>query len=171
MVDLVIEFTKDLTDWQAYVEHLTRVKMLSSATNQGEPKENCFYLGIAIADQVIGHLTFRQQPLVVPCSSLTDGHEMVMTDRYETPLDEIFVQSFAVEAGYRRQGYGRALQQRALRKAHELGCYQMRSWSSADKRENYALKIDLGFAVQPALYPMPGGTPISGVYFVKRIET
>ena len=165
---LVTEFTRDLPAWQAFVDHLSRVNMLSSATDQGEPKDCSFYLGAADAGAVIGHLSLRRQPLVIPASSLTRGLEMALMDDGGTAIDEVFVLSFAVEPRYRRRGFGRALQLRALAKATELGCFQMRSWSSADKRENYALKISLGFSIVPALYPMPGGTHLSGVYFVKQ---
>lgn len=166
----VIEFTREHPGWQAYLDHLARVKMLSSLTAEGEPHGDGFYLGVMAAEQVVGHLAFRRQTLSVPASELTHGQEMALTDGQGAPLFEAFVQSFAVEAAHRRQGVGRALQERALGKARELGCYQLRSWSSAGKHENYALKLSLGFAALPALYPLPGGAPISGVYFVRRID-
>ncbi len=163
----VTEFLPAQADWQAYLDHLGRVKMLASATDHGEPKADCRYLGISVEAVVIGHLSLRRQPISVPVSSLNQA-ELLLLDNVGEPLYEAFVQSFAVEPDYRRQGFGRALQIAALHKTRDLGCYQLRSWSSADKRENYALKICLGFAIQPALYPLPGGAPISGVYFVKR---
>jgi GNAT superfamily N-acetyltransferase len=42
-------------------------------------------------------------------------------------LRETFVATFAVDAAYRRHGYGRALQTAALKMTRALGCYQMRS--------------------------------------------
>ena len=167
MLTDVTEFLPAQAAWQAYLDHLERVKMLASATDHGEPKADCFYLGVSVEAMVIGHLSLRRQPISVPVSSLNQA-ELRLLDSADEPLNEAFVQSFAVEPDYRWRGYGRALQQTALLKTRELGCYQLRSWSSADKRENYALKISLGFAILPALYPLPGGAPISGVYFVKR---
>ncbi|MCZ2094717.1 MAG: GNAT family N-acetyltransferase [Anaerolineae bacterium] len=167
MLTDVTEFLSVQAGWRAYLDHLERAKMLTSATDRGEPKADCAYLGVTVEMAVVGHLSLRRQPICVPVSSL-NAAELHVMDRTGTLLYEAFVQSFAVEPGYRRQGYGRALQQAALLKASKWDCYQLRSWSSADKRENYALKISLGFAIQPALYPMPGGAPISGVYFVKR---
>lgn len=164
------EFVSTGKDWQSFTRHLASVKMLNHATHNGEPKPDCFYLGIAVAEAVIGHISFRKQPLIIPASHLCGSEEHLLTRHDGATLYEAFVQTFAVEEAHRRSGYGRVLQEAALQKAGELGCYQMRSWSSADKDANYALKISLGFAVSPALYPMPGGAPISGVYFVKRIE-
>ncbi len=165
----VREFFAQQAEWQAYLTHLSAVNMLHSATHHGEPKENCFYLGVVLDDAVIGHISIRKQALVVPSSTLNAHHEVMLRGADGTGLHEAFVMSFAVEVAQRRLGYGRALQEAAVEKARALGCYQMRSWSSADRTENYALKLSMGFAVVPALYPVPGGTPISGVYFVKRI--
>ncbi len=164
------EFVSTEKDWQSFTRHLASVKMLSHATRNGEPKPDCFYLGITVAEAVVGHISFRKQPLMIPASYLCGNEEHPLTRQDGDTLYEAFVQTFAVDEAYRRSGYGRILQEAALQKAGELGCYQMRSWSSADREANYALKISLGFAVLPALYPMPGGAPISGVYFVKRIE-
>jgi GNAT superfamily N-acetyltransferase len=164
------EFEATERGWEAYTRHLANVKMLKHATQDGEPKPGCYYLGIAVGKAVVGHITIRKQPLIVPASHLSNNEGLLLTGQDGTPLYEVFVQTFAVEEAHRRSGYGRALQEAALEKAGALGCYQMRSWSSADKAANYALKISMGFAILPALYPMPGGAPLSGVYFVKRIE-
>ncbi|MCB9449879.1 MAG: GNAT family N-acetyltransferase [Anaerolineaceae bacterium] len=164
------EFGAPETDWSLLIQHLKNVKMLNHATINGQPKPNCYYLGIIINRAVIGHIAIKRQPIHVPASHISGHEERSLAGPDGNALYEAFVQTFAVEEGYRRTGYGRALQEAALQKAQELGCYQMRSWSSADKLGNYALKIRLGFSIIPALYPMPGGEPISGVYFVKRIE-
>lgn len=164
------EFVSTEKDWQSFTRHLASAKMLNHATYNGEPKPDCFYLGITVAEVVVGHISIKKQPLIIPASSLCGNQERSLTGQDGDTLYEAFVQTFAVEEAHRRRGYGRALQEAALQKARGLGCYQIRSWSSADKEANYALKISLGFAALPALYPMPGGAPISGVYFVKRIE-
>lgn len=164
----VVTLTGAMPAWQAYVEHLARVQMLPAAPEQ-RPQAECCYLGVLVGAQVVGHLAIRRQALAVPASRLTNGQEHLLNDAQGQPLYEAFVQTFGVEAAYRRQGYGRALQLRGLEQARAWGCWQMRSWSSADKAANYALKISLGYVIQPALYPLPGGAPISGVYFIKSL--
>lgn len=56
-----------------------------------------------------------------------------------------------------------------LRLTKDLGAYQMCSWSSLDRQVNYALKLNLGFAVCPAVYETDSGLKVSGVYFVKTV--
>jgi GNAT superfamily N-acetyltransferase len=165
---VIVEYTLDHPDWSVLIDHLTRTNMLHHATTSGEAKTDCAYLGLSISGALVGHIVIRKQPLCVPASPLCDNSEVHLSNS-AGPLFETFVQTFAVEEAHQGRGYGRALQEAAVQKSRELGCYQMRSWSSVDRRENYALKISLGFAIQPALYPMPGGAPISGVYFVKRL--
>jgi len=168
-VDTVSHYTANDAQWPAYLDHLRRVKMFSSALKDGQPKPDCTYLGVTNGADVIGHIAIRRQPLIIPASDLTSGDELPLTLDGEL-LYEAFVQSFAVEEDYQRRGYGRALQQHAMTVAQGQGCYQLRSWSSADKDANYALKLSLGFAVHPALYPLPGGRPLSGVYFIRRLH-
>lgn len=156
-------------NWPEFIHHLERVEMTRHALRHGGPKADCHYIGVIVADRVIGHISVKEQPLVVESSGLTDDHSLPLLDADDEPLTEIFVQTFAVEEAFRRQGHGRILQSAALQLGYEHGCYQMRSWSSADRPANYALKIGMGFAIVPALYPTPGGAPISGAYFVKRI--
>jgi GNAT superfamily N-acetyltransferase len=162
-------FGPDHPGWQAYADHLTRVNMIQHATLKGEPKPDGIYLGLSVEGAIVGHISLVKQPLVVPASYLCEDRALYLTDAASTPLYETFVQTFSVEAAHCRKGYGRALQEAAIEKSQEAGCYQMRSWSSADRRENYALKISLGFAMHPALYPMPGSAPLSGIYFIKRL--
>ena len=66
-------------------------------------------------------------------------------------LDEAKIKSFAVLKPFRRQGIGRALQQSAIQRAQDEGCYQIRSYSSNEPghRANYQLKLSMGFAAQP----------------------
>ena len=165
----VIDIDPTREHWQTYLDHLKRVKMLTHATEDGDPKPDGFYFGILTENECVGHISIRKQPLTVPASHLTEDKELPLSDSQCVPLVETFVNTFAVEKAYQRRGYGRALQEAALKKTRELGCYQMRSWSSADKSANYALKLSMGFAVHPALYPLPGGKPLSGVYFTKVI--
>lgn len=168
MQPVITEYTSDHPDWSALLDHLSRTNMLRHATAGGAATADCVYLGLSVDGSLVGHIVIRKQPLCVPASPLCDNSELHLSNG-TGPLFETFVQTFAVEEAYQRLGYGRALQEAAVHKSRELGCYQMRSWSSVDRHVNYALKISLGFAIQPALYPMPGGAPISGVYFIKRL--
>lgn len=156
----------DITE--AYVQHLKRVKMARHCLVNDAPKPDSHYFGVMVNERVVGHIALRLQPLLVPASKSTEGESVHLT-RDGVPLMETFVQTFAVEEDFRRRGYGRCLQEAAIQKTRELGCYQMRSWSSGDRLANYALKLSLGFAVLPASYPVPGGETISGVYFVMRV--
>ncbi|MFW5691471.1 MAG: GNAT family N-acetyltransferase [Chloroflexota bacterium] len=156
--------------WPKLLDHLNTMKMRGAATENGAPKPDCIYLGVLVEDVVVGHITVRLQALTVPASHLSDEQPILLTRGDGQTLFEAYVQTFAVYPAFRRQGYGRALQEAAMAHAREQGCYQMRSWSSADRTANYMLKLALGFSVVPALYPTPGGAPISGVYFVKRLD-
>ena len=105
----------------------------------------------------------------MPATEWSGGEARSLTFGDGEPLYEMFVQTFAVEAAFRRRGHGRALQQAALALTAERGCHQMRSWSSLDKPEKYALKLALGFAVHPAISEAGNGQQISGVYFIKTV--
>jgi GNAT superfamily N-acetyltransferase len=109
------------------------------------------------------------QVITIPGTEWSGGVDTPLTALDGRPLRELFVQTFAVDDAFRRQGCGRALQVAALELARTLGCYQMRSWSSLDKTANYALKLSLGFTAHPAIYEATGGQKISGVYFMKTV--
>jgi GNAT superfamily N-acetyltransferase len=65
-------------------------------------------------------------------------------------LLESYVDAFGVLPAIRRSGIGRALQDRAIQLARELGCYQIRSRSPTAAQENYALKLKMGYAIHPS---------------------
>lgn len=155
-------------DWALFVRHLKQVKMARHCLVNDEPRPDTHYFGMMVKERVVGHIAIRVQPLLVPASKSTDDAPLQLT-RDDAPLMETFVQTFAVEESFQRRGYGRALQEAAIQATRELGCYQMRSWSSGDRQANYALKLSMGFGVLPASYPVPGGETISGVYFVMRV--
>ena len=56
-----------------------------------------------------------------------------------------------------------------LKKAAELGAFQVRSRSELSKIENYAIKIKLGFACHPDLRTFRNGSTEEGVYWIKRV--
>lgn len=109
-------------------------------------------------DTIAGFLKFVEQPIGPP-----DGRPPVL--RAGVPLTEAKITAFGVRLEFRRLGIGRALQEAALRRAAEVGCFQARSHSSFGNQANYALKMALGFAVVPDFRaPEP-----DGVFWVKHV--
>ena len=82
------------------------------------------------------------------------------------PLVEAKVMAFGVLAPYRRQGIGWALQAAAIELSRQLGCYQLRSYSSGDKEANHRLKIAMGFAMHRTVR----GNDQQGAYFVMPLQ-
>lgn len=66
-----------------------------------------------------------------------------------TTLTEAKVIAFGVQEAHRRQGVGSTIQEQTIKRAKELGCYQLRSVSGNDHSENYQLKLSMGFALEP----------------------
>ena len=65
-------------------------------------------------------------------------------------LREGYVEAFAVDPAWRRQGIGERLQEHAIAVCRAQGCYQIRSRSPITSHENYALKLKMGYAIQPS---------------------
>jgi GNAT superfamily N-acetyltransferase len=82
-------------------------------------------------------------------------------------LVEAKIHLYAVHPGCRGQGIGTALQRYAIRRARELGCYQLASYSAYGREANYHVKLSLGFAVQPEIH----GEHEMGVYFVMPLQS
>jgi GNAT superfamily N-acetyltransferase len=157
-------------DWPALVAHLHRANDARWVlSDDDQPHTNTFFLGIKHDDAIIASLTLKQQPITIPASTWSGGETHWLRGPDNLPLEELFVQTFTVEEVHRRQGHGKALQRAGLSLAAELGCYQLRSWSSLDRTANYALKLKLGFAAHPAIYTTDTGLAVSGVYFVKTV--
>ena len=156
--------------WESYTAHLERVEMACHVIGEDkQPKPNYFFLGMRDGGEIIGHISLRKQPIVIPATAWSGGLETLVSGPNDEQLFELFVQTFAVDKVHRRLGHGRALQFAALDLTKSLGCYQMRSWSSLDKPANFALKISLGFSVHPATYETENGETICGAYFVKTV--
>src|SRR5262245_30392473 len=66
------------------------------------------------------------------------------------PLCEGYVEAFGVVPDARRQGIGQRLQEHAIALCRQRGCYQIRSRSPITSRENYALKLKMGYAIHPS---------------------
>jgi GNAT superfamily N-acetyltransferase len=153
--------------WAAFVAHLERVEMTRFALGaERQPLPMVFYLAVVLDERVVGHLSLAIHPLVIPQAE-PDGAATPFTLDDGTILRESYVESFAVEPENRRRGYGEQLQRAALDFSRTRSCYQMRSFSSLDKRENYLLKAKLGFAMHPMLHTSRNGKRYSGISFIK----
>ncbi len=93
-----------------------------------------------------------------------DELESVMLDGKS--LIEAKVLAFAVLPAERRKGVGRALQEQTLAVAEQLGCYQVRSYSSGANSANHRLKLAMGFGV----YPVLRGDDRRGAYFIMPLR-
>ena len=82
-------------------------------------------------------------------------------------LTEAKVLTFAVDSPHQRHGVGSRLQLAAVSAARELGCFQIRSFSSGSNVANHALKLKLGFAVVPD----PRESDPNGLCFVLPLAT
>jgi len=65
------------------------------------------------------------------------------------PLTEGYAEAFGVHPPFRRQGIGQQLQERAITMCRDRGCYQMRSKSPVSSKENYGLKLKMGYGIHP----------------------
>lgn len=160
-----------LARWQLYVEHLERVMMAPHIVDMhGTFRGGDHFLGIIVGDLVVGHISLDVQPIISPATKYSFGKEVPLAGANGETLQETYVKTFAVEAAFRRRGYGSALQLAALDLTREIGCYQMRSWSSVGKEANFAMKLKLGFAAHPATFELPAtGDHVSGFYFLKKV--
>jgi GNAT superfamily N-acetyltransferase len=158
--------------WSALVLHLKACDQARWVlTDTGEPKEeNLTFLGVVIEEEVVANLTLKKQQITIPPTEWAGDRDCRLLDEFGRPLYETFVQTFFVDEAHRRKGYGRALQQEALRQTALLGCIQMRSWSSLDKFANYRLKLNLGFGFHPEIQETANGLKVSGGYFIKRVD-
>lgn len=165
----VVRITSEHPLWLAFVMHLGKHETARFVLQEdGSPQPGMQYLAAAIGDRIVGNLCLRYQPIAIPPAD-PDGEPTPLIGPGGQPFTELFVCEFAVDQEYRRQGHGRELQLAGMALARELGCYQMRSWSSLDKEANYALKMSLGFALHPAVQTLSTGEKLRGAYFVMRV--
>ncbi len=123
---------------------------------QGYPS----YLFVALQfNKVVGFLRFAVQPIgpEAKCPPL------ILDD---AQLTEAKIHAFAVREDSRGQGIGTALQIQAIHRAKELGCYQVSSYSSYNRKANYRIKLSLGFGAQPEVH----GDNEQGVYFIMPLQ-
>ena len=167
----VFHYSPDKPNWKLYVAHLRHNDQARWVLNgRDRPKfEEMVLLGIEQDGAIVASLTLKVQPIVTPATVWAGGKETVLKDADGEMLTETFVQTFYVNEAYRRRGLGELLQQEGVAATRQLGCYQMRSWSSLDRDANYQLKLKLGFAAHPAVYETDSGLQVSGIYFVKKV--
>jgi GNAT superfamily N-acetyltransferase len=119
----------------------------------------CYRLVALVEGQVVGVLQFAVLPIgqELNCPTLSlDGQTLL----------EAKIHVFAVHPAARNQGAGRSLQQAAIRRATELDCYQLASYSMYGREANFHVKLMLGFAVQPEVH----GNLEKGVYFLMPLR-
>jgi len=157
--------------WEEYVAHLKRTENARWVLDEDQrPLADLLFLGAVADGRVVGNLALRRQVVTCPATEWCGGVPRPLLDADGEPVEEMFVQTFHVQAAHRRLGIGRSLQQAALEWTRIEGCCQMRSWSSLDRPENYRLKLCLGFAMHPEVHRAAAGHDVSGVYFVKRVD-
>jgi GNAT superfamily N-acetyltransferase len=167
----IIRLTPKNPQWPSFVDHLKACNDAQWVLDEsGLPlKENLVFFAALADGDAVGSISLIRQEITIPETDWAGDRDRVLRDEHENPFYEILVQTFRVNQVHRRKGYGRALQQAALNFAKESGCMQMRSWSSLDKKANYALKLSLGFGFHPEVQLTASGLRVSGGYFVKRV--
>ncbi len=111
------------------------------------------------SDQIVGYLRLVQQEIGADM-------ERPSVTFNANPLIEAKVMAFAVAESHHNQGIGHMLQNAAIRKAKQLGCYQMRSFSNGTKPANHHLKISMGFGIHPHMREDDD----RGVFFVMPLK-
>ena len=137
------ELTVDHPDWQQLVQVMDEVGQKSAAFNAHFMPFSRHFVVARQAGDIVGYLMFvvweigphdrNQQPVQHSGDSLTEAK----------------IIAFGVREACRRQGIGRALQERTLQLARDLGCYQVRSVSNYERGANHQLKLSMGFGVEP----------------------
>jgi|HigsolmetaAR202D_1030399.scaffolds.fasta_scaffold00989_1 Acetyltransferase (GNAT) family. len=106
--------------------------------------ERSILLGAFLHNECVGFLHFLIQVI---------GSDMKRPPIYNSEgevLREGYIEAFGVLELYRRQGIGQTLQEYVLNYCADHGCYQVRSRSPVTSRENYALKLKMGYAIHPS---------------------
>ncbi len=147
----IIRLTPASPEWPAYVAHLKAGKDAQWVLDEDDQplKENLVFLAALEDGEMVGSISLIRQEITIPETEWAGDRDLVSARAAGKALFETLVQTFRVDEAHRRKGYGRALQEAALKFTEESGCIQMRSWSSLDKQANYALKLSLGFGFHP----------------------
>ncbi len=154
---LIEEWSESHPRWNEFVNCLEKVAPDQVPFVCGEYyKEYKSFLFVALQEnEIVGFLRFAVQPIgpEAKCPTLyLEGRQ----------LTEAKIHAFAVCKPYRGKGIGTELQRQTIRRAKELGCYQVASYSSYGRDANHHIKLSLGFGVQPEVH----GNNEQGVYFI-----
>jgi ribosomal protein S18 acetylase RimI-like enzyme len=88
------------------------------------------------------------------------------------PLPETYegyIDILEVHQDFRRKGIATQLVDKALERAQENGVYQVRAWSSLDKKEAIPMWKALNFGLCPAT-TYPNGQKVKGYFVVKLLN-
>ena len=143
-MDIVIdELTTDDPDWHQLVQVMDEVGQKGAAFSTHFMRFARHFIVAREGEEIVGYLMF-----VVWQIGPHDRHQPAVRHEDEA-LTEAKIIAFGVKEGSRRKGIGRALQEHTLRLARGLGCYQVRSVSHHTRQANHALKLSMGFGVEP----------------------
>ena len=130
--------------WAEFVRCLEQIAPEQAPFVLGEYARHlpCHLLVALQENQVVGFLRFGVQTIGVEenCPPLTLAG---------VPLTEAKIHAYAVREERRGHGIGTALQRRAIAVARELGCHQLSSHSSYERKANCHVKLSLGFCALP----------------------
>jgi GNAT superfamily N-acetyltransferase len=145
----------DHPNWPVLMQCVQEEDQLDWVNFSAEFHQSSHILVALLGEEMIGFLRLVTQEIGpdMDCPPL----------HYEgKPLIEAKALAFGVNAAYRGQGVGGALQEAAIALAKRLGCYQLRSHSTGGHQANHHLKLSMGFGVHPVIR----GEDKAGVYFI-----
>ncbi|NIU59867.1 MAG: GNAT family N-acetyltransferase [Phycisphaerae bacterium] len=108
-------------------------------------------------------------------NAISEGRSIGLISSYwrklPEPLEEtkeLYIDFLEVHPDYRRQGIARKLIELTVDQTMQENAYQVRSWSSEDKREAIPMWKRLGFGLCQAT-TFPDGKEVKGFFVVKRL--
>ena len=153
MILNIREITKDDISWNRCIRIVDVLGQTAWMQTRADHFRSSHVFAAFAGGEPVGFLRFVVQ-------RLGEDEERPPIRFKDQTLTEAKIIAFGVVTDHRNQGIGRALQQVAMQRAKELGCYQVRSRSDYANAANFHLKIALGFGIQPSLEN-------DSVYFVK----
>lgn len=146
----------DTQEHQALLEAAAALEQTRYVLAREEPIRESILLGAFIQGQWVGFLRF-----VVQVIGSDAGRPPI--ELAGKPLLEGYVEAFGVLPEFRRRKIGQRMQEEAISICEAKGCYQIRSRSPVTSRENYALKLKMGYAIHPS-------EENDSYYFIKTLE-
>jgi GNAT superfamily N-acetyltransferase len=140
-IDQVQENTDAYRDLLRIADQLNQSKYI---TVREDYIDESLLLGAFRAERCVGFLRFTISIIG------RDVRRPPIHDAAGQPLREGYVEAFGVVPDARREGVGQRLQEHAIALCRQHRCYQIRSRSPIASRENYALKLKMGYAIHPS---------------------